>query len=151
MLKIFTESGMSDKEYLFDVEAEFRIQEPIIEELYRDSLSVYILKSIEGMTDRKGKYIDSKFGTISIMDVSTGAKTLLLCANRYAECIINANEMGTNAIKVLAEISKQIDIEVVINRVLKYFEKDFECFVNGEYCKGEDISYALAEILGDDL
>ena len=151
MLKIFTDSRMSNKEYLIDIEAEFNADEPMIEELYSDKISSYILQKMEGMTSRKGKYIDAKFGTVSIMDISTGCKALLLCCTRNEEFIINVDEMGNNAIKILAELSKNKDIEVVTHRVLKYFSNDFACYVNNEYCVGEDISYALAEILNEEV
>lgn len=151
MLKIFTDATLSSKEYLIDVEAEFDIDEPIIENMYKDSLSVSILEKMEGMTSRNGKYIDAKFGTVSIMDISTGCKALLLCATRNDDYLINIDEMGNNAVKLLAEISKIKDIEVVTHRVLKYFPKDFECYVNNEYCDEEDIPYALAEILGEEI
>ena len=55
MLKIFTDSTMSSKEYLADVEAEFNLDEPIIDDMYTDSLSVKILEEMEGMTSRNGK------------------------------------------------------------------------------------------------
>ena len=151
MLKIFTDSTMSSKEYLADVEAEFNLDEPIIDDMYTDSLSVKILEEMEGMTSRNGKYIDAKFGTVSIMDISTGCKALLLCSTRNSDCIINIDEMGNNAVRILAEISKEKDIEVVTHRVLKYFPDNFVCYVNNEQCSGEDISYALAEILGEEI
>lgn len=151
MLKIFTDSTMSSKEYLADVEAEFNLDEPIIDGMYTDSLSVKILEEMEGMTSRNGKYIDAKFGTVSIMDISTGCKALLLCSTRNDTCIINIDEMGNNAVRILAEISKEKDIEVVTHRVLKYFADNFVCYVNNEQCSGEDISYALAEILGEEI
>lgn len=151
MLKIFTDSTMSSKEYLADVEAEFNLDEPIIDDMYTNSLSVKILEEMEGMTSRKGKYIDAKFGTVSIMDISTGCKALLLCSTRNSDCIINIDEMGNNAVRILAEISKEKDIEVVTHRVLKYFPDNFVCYVNNEQCSGEDISYALAEILGEEI
>ena len=37
MLKIYTDSSMSSKEYLLDVEAEFDIDEPIIDSMYMES------------------------------------------------------------------------------------------------------------------
>lgn len=151
MLKIFTDDTLSSKEYLTDVEAEFDIDEPIIENMYNDCLSVRILEKMEGMTSRNGRYIDAKFGTVSIMDISTGCKALLLCTTRNDDYIINIDEMGNNAVKLLAEISTAKDIEVVTHRVLKYFPKDFKCYVDNEYCDGEDIPYALAEILGEEI
>lgn len=147
MLKIFTDSSMSNKEYLFDIEAEFNAEEPMIESLYTDNISISILEKMEGMKSRTGKYIDAKFGTVSIMDISTGCKALLLCNTRNEEYIINVDEMGNNAIKMLAELSNTKDIEIVTHRVLKYFPDNFGCYVKDEYCVGEDISYALAEIL----
>lgn len=151
MLKIFTDSTMSSKEYLVDIEAEFDIDEPIIEDMYKDSLSVRILEEMEGMTSRKGKYIDAKFGTVSIMDISTGCKALLLCITRNDSCIINIDEVGNNAVELLAELSEKKDIEVVTHRVLKYFPDNFVCYINNEQCNGEDVPYALAEILGEEI
>lgn len=151
MLKIFTDNTLSSKEYLIDVEAEFDIDEPIIENMYNDSLSISIIEKMEGMTSRNGKYIDAKFGTVSIMDISTGCKALLLCATQNDNYIINIDEMGNNAVKMLAEISKEKDIDVVTHRVLKYFPNKFECYVNNQYCNGEDVPYALAEILGEEI
>lgn len=150
MLKIYTDSSMSSKDYLLDVEAEFDIDEPIIESMYTDDLSVSILEKMEGMTSRNGKYIEAKFGTVSIMDISTGCKGLLLCVTRNNDCIVNIDEMGNNAIKLLAEISMNKDIEVVTHQVLKYFPDNFQCYVNNEKCDKDDIPYALAEILGEE-
>lgn len=147
MLKIYTDNNLSQKNYLLDIEAEFNVNEPIIENLYTDKTSIRILEEMEGMTSRKGKYIDAKFGTVSIMEISTGCKALLLCNTKNDNSIINVDEVGNNAIKILAQISQEKDIEVVTHRVLKYFPEDFMCFVNNEQCIGEDISYALAEIL----
>lgn len=151
MLKIFTDSTMSSKEYLKNVEAEFDADGTLIKDMYKDSLSVKILEKMEGMTTRNGIYINAKFGTVSIMDISTGCKALLLCSTRNDTCIINIDEMGNNAVRILAEISKEKDIEVVTHRVLKYFPDNFVCYVNNEQCSGEDISYALAEILGEEI
>ena len=147
MLKIYTDNNLSQKNYLLDIEAEFNVNEPIIENLYTDKTSIRILEEMEGMTSRKGKYIDAKFGTVSIMEISTGCKALLLCNTKNDDSIINVDEVGNNAIKILAQISREKDIEVVTHRVLKYFPEDFMCFVNNEQCVGEDISYALAEML----
>lgn len=58
--------------------------------------------------------------------------------------------MGNNAIKLLAEISREKDIEVVTHRVLKYFPDNFQCYINNENCDKDDIPYALAEILGEE-
>lgn len=150
MLKIYTDSSMSNKEYLEDIEAEFNIDELVIDNMYKDELSVYILKMIEGVTSRTGKYLDAKYGTVSIMDISTGCKALLLCVTRNKDCIINIDEMGNNAVKFLAELSKNIDIDIVTHRVLKYFPDEFRCYINDEYYEKDDIQYALAEILGED-
>lgn len=72
---------MSSKEYLLDVEAEFDIDEPIIDSMYMDDLSTSILKKMEGMISRNGKYIEAKFGTVSIMDISTGCKAFTVVLN----------------------------------------------------------------------
>lgn len=151
MLKIYTSPEKSNKKYLFDVEAEFNIEEPLIESLYTDETSVYILKKMEGMTSRNGKYIDGKFGTVSIMDISTGCKALLLSCSKNEEYVINVDEVGNDVIKILAELATDIDIEIVTHRVLKYFKEDYSCIVEDEVCTGEDISYALAELLNVEL
>ena len=140
MLKIYTDSSMSSKEYLLDVEAEFDIDEPIIDSMYMDDLSTSILKKMEGMISRNGKYIEAKFGTVSIMDISTGCKALLLCSTRNNDWEMVGSDMST----------LQKDIEVVTHRVLKYFPDNFQCYINNEKCDKDDIPYALAEILGEE-
>lgn len=151
MLRIFTDNTMSPKKYLVNIEAAFDINGPTIENMYKDSLSIEILEKMEGMTSRNGKYINAKFGTVTITDISTGCKALLLCATQNKDCIICTDEMGNNAIKILAEISKEKDIDIMTHQVLKYFPSDCNCYVNNELCSGEDIPYALAELLDKEV
>ena len=152
MLRIYTDNKFSNKDYLINIEAEFNIDRFKMDTLYTDEVSQYVLKEIEGVTSRKGCYLDAKFGTIIMTDISTGCKALLLCIRRHDDCIVCMDEVGTNAIKLLEYISEHIeaDIEVVTHRVLKYFRDDFECYVNDELCRGEDISDALEYLLEEE-
>lgn len=151
MLHIFTDNKLVDKPYIKDVDAEFEIDAPNIENKYTDAESIAILKEMEGMTSRNGSYVDCKFGTVKLTDISSGCKNLLLCISRGSKCIINIDEMGYNAIKILFRIAKSRELDVVSHRVIKYIDNDYEATVNGETNIGEDITYALAELLGKEV
>lgn len=151
MLKIYTDHTLSTRHYIYDIESEFNLDEPSIDTMYTDSLSVKVLQQLEGMTARNGYYIDSKFGTTSIMNISTGCKALLLCIKCHKDCIINTDEMGTNAIQLLGELAKTLDIEVVTHHSISCLPVDYECYINDEYCTGEDIEYALEELLDEEV
>lgn len=68
--------------------------------------------------------------------LSTGCKGLLLATKFNNEFIINIDELGYNCIKLLFEISKQMDIEVISTRILYHMEDEYVASINGNIKKG---------------
>ena len=146
MLKLFTDEHLVAAKYIRDVEAVFNLNEPLLDRLYFDSNSMYALKEIDGVTDRNGKYVTTKYGTILLSDISTGCKAVLLAINN-ANYLIDSDEMGCNALIVLAKIARTKDVYIMTHRVLDVLPQDAIYEINGDLCDGADVPLALEYLL----
>lgn len=146
MLKLFTDEHLVTMKYIHDVEAVFNLNEPLLNELYFDEDSVHALKKIEGMTDRNGKYVTTKYGTILLSEISTGCKAVLLAINN-ANYLVDSDEMGYNALTVLEEIARTKDVSILVHRVLGILPQDAIYEINGDLCDGADVPLALEYLL----
>jgi hypothetical protein len=142
MLNIYTDSKLANKPCLINIEAEFNLKQPMIDSMYKDEKSMYVLKELEGITTRECS---------SIMDISDSCKAILLCLSDGKERVICIDEASNNAVRLLPELSKDTEINILTHRVLKNFKDAFKCYVNNELCTGENITYALAELLDKEL
>lgn len=151
MLHIKTSKDNLSKKLINDIEAWFNADVPAIESMYLDNESVKILQNIEGMTERKGTWIEAKFGAVPLMSISTGAKIVLLCNTLYEKHSFNIDEAGYNAIREILRISQNKDVEVYSGRVLEYFPENYEAIVEDELCVGKDITYSMAFLLDEEV
>lgn len=151
MLFIYTQPQLQNKPYIHDVETEFYYNISNVNTLYSDKKSTDILTKIEGMTNRNGILIDGKFGTVSLLDISTGCKVLLLAVSKGSSNIINTDEAGNNIVRLLFEYAKNQDIHILTHRVINDIPDDYCANIEGEICYGEDISCVLAEKLGKEI
>lgn len=133
MLKIYTSreiaKSLSKLEIVPDIEIRFRLRTDGHRDLFNDSTSKDIIRQIEGTSEWYEGYL------------STGCKGLLLATKFNNEFIINIDELGYNCIKLLFEISKQMDIEVISTRILYHMEDEYVASINGNTKKGVDISF----------
>lgn len=148
MLTIYTSeeeaTANSSKTVIKDVEAFFNIMCSGNSTLFRDAVSEQILIDIEGMKQRFDSFvIDGKFGVVSLNDISSGGKALLLAYNYRDNYIFNANYMGYNSIYKLFNLCKAVDMEVLTTRSLDYLGSDIEATIGGKRYTGDDITFEL--------
>lgn len=150
MLKIYTDSSKSKKRFIRDVVAKFDMSLVDPNKTYDDEKSEYALKEIEGMTLRDGNNIKSKFGIVNLHNISASCKAALLCATLPDDFLINIDEAGDNAVKVIAKLSQTKDINVACHRVIDFLPSDFSCYVDDEYCTGREIELSMQYVLDSD-
>ena len=114
MLNIYTlNNNMSKFKLIPDVELGF-LDVKLSGELFSDNVYNYIMKSIDGISNRKGDYIETVFGSTSMDKLSTGCKAVLLAYyyRNNKDILVNIVECGDNAIEILFKLSKKYDIYV---------------------------------------
>ena len=93
-----------------------------------DDLSQKMIKSIDKAEVFESRAIKNKhFGIMSIMQLSEGAKTLLLLQNGKKQ-YYNASTCGDNCAKWILKIAKQSkeDIYITLHHVMNFGDKPFE-------------------------
>lgn len=150
MLTIKTSKENMEKSFINDVEAWFNADSPKLSEMYLDSESVKILQNIEGMKVRHSDWIEAKFGSVPLTQISTGAKVALLCNTMGDNYSINTDEAGQNIIQEIMRLSKDRNIEIQCGRVLYNFPDDYKAVVEDEMLTGKDITYAMEYLLEED-
>lgn len=146
MLNIFTSKRLAEEHNFIvedDIDTMFRFRSENIKEKYTDPKSMEILTKIEGMTRRNKDRIDGKFGDVSLYDISTGGKGCLLAVN-YNDFIINACQLGENCLRLLLDLSEDMDINIVLMDPVYIFDGRVAS-VDGEVLKGYKISEAIAD------
>lgn len=137
MLHIYTSIEQAESKgykVIEDIDAMFDLRlDSLGAEAYTDETSEFILKSIEGMTDRMGNVIVGRFGPVGIQNISTGGKGCLLATN-YTDFIIAADLLGSNCIKLLLSLDK--DITVVYRQLMHEIKEDDTVTVDDELLKG---------------
>lgn len=149
MLHIYTNENLISKPYMYDIEAEFSLLVPQLSTLFLDTDSVKILRVLEGMEERDGEIITSKFGKVLLTDISTGCEGVLLCNLEQSKSVINTDELGYNAIELLFDLSITREIYIVAHRVFRYIPEAFTATVDDEICTGQEIRYTMADNLGE--
>ena len=149
MLYIYT--SKDNKNTVFDADLVFYLNLPDIVKRYESNERVLrVLREIDGMTETMGDYIIAKYGSVSLGDLSTGCKACMLAVLYNDRYVVSADEMGYNCIKVLAEISKEMDIKLYTSYAYSDFPDEVVVNVNGkEYCDKYDILDAIEEGLED--
>ena len=145
MLKIYTSvekaKELSKLSICPDIDARYNLRFNKSKLMFNDSISTRILEEIEGMTERyNNEMIQGKFGIVSLDNISTGGKGLLLAVNYSKEFMINIDSLGYNCIYLLFDIANQMDIEVISTRLLFYMKDEFKAVVNGKECVGNEIT-----------
>jgi hypothetical protein len=149
MLHIYTDEKLVDRTFINNVDSRFDLECFDAEVKFTDEESVKILQEMEGMTERHGGWIEAKFGIIPLTSISTGCKGLLLCLILGDEYIINIDELGYNAIKILYRVADNKEVYVVSHRALECIPENYKTTVNDEPNVGIDTTYALEYLLDE--
>lgn len=99
-----------------------------LENWLSDDLSKKIIKSIDKAEVFESRAIKNKhFGIMSVMQLSEGAKTLLLLKHGKKQ-YYNASTCGDNCAKWILKIAKQSkeDIYITLHHVMNFGDKPFE-------------------------
>lgn len=131
MLYIYTRTFLDGFTLINDVEAGFK-QLKYYGELFDDEISRKIMKLIDGVSFKDGDYIKTPFGTTNLDNLSTGCKAVLLAYYYRNEknTLVNVIECGDNAILVLFQLAKKLDLRVFTYSYIKILDNKAECFIN---------------------
>jgi hypothetical protein len=135
MLKIYTSSQIAEKsgyKVLSNIDEFFKIKSKDMRNMYKNSISVRVLKEVEGMTSRIGDIIDGKFGTVRLQDISTGGKGCLLAVN-FQDFIIDTCQLGDNCLLLLMDLADKMDITIMHSEPIFLFGNRTVNVDNTEY------------------
>lgn len=118
MLKIWTDESLSPLPVIIDAEAFFLGKRRSLS--LDDDLSLRVMKEIDGVSFKKGDYIETRYGGTDISKLSTGCKVALLCLNFKDSNCISFIEAGENVFWSLYKISEEynLDFNIHLNRVI---------------------------------
>ncbi len=147
MLHIFTKK---DNTTIINIESLFLLRYADIKNrVMSDDNILRILKEIEGMTSINGDMLEAKFGSVSLQNISMGAKACILAILYSNEYIISSDEMGYNCIFALAAISKNIDIKIYSSAPYSDFLDDTDVYIDQYLCHNKDDVLDTMEALYD--
>ena len=116
-----------EQPFLFNVDMEF--PELFDPSWLKDAMNIRILREIDnaeicssGICDRDDKEI-----VFSINDISSGAKTLMVC-NQYDNVAIWGPLFGDNCTDILLEICERKTIKIIQEHFLKFNKDKFRAF-----------------------
>lgn len=116
-------------------------------EKFDDKVYREVMQKIDGVTVKKGEYIETKLGPTHIQKLSTGCKTVLIAISTAStNKIIQAMECGSNAINLLADISSRdnIDTKVYTKTCIAIPQKQFKCTFDGiKYTDGQELYFKM--------
>ena len=125
MLNIYTPNNFpTDYVLITDVESEFRLlfmgyQGVTPEIIYKDLIVIDILNIIDHakISDYYSNLLQTKFGSCSITDCSTGAKAVILAyLYKDKEYVIDTVCCGENAIAKLVELGNTFNLHVAFTK-----------------------------------
>ena len=101
------------------------------DEWVTDPWTVNVVKEIDKSTILGPRVVDSPFlGSISITDISGGAKTLILMKFDDSGKIFNASACGDNCAKWIVEIAKEKDLTINLHHIMDFSVcNDFEAVI----------------------
>lgn len=133
MLYVYSKNMLNGFVLINDVEAGFT-QLKYNNELFEDDVSLFIMKYIDSVSFKKGDYIETPFGSTSMDNLSSGCKALLLAYyyRNKKDVLVNILECGENAIELLFELAKTMDISVYTTHTLTIYDDNAECIIDGK-------------------
>ena len=101
------------------------------DEWVTDPWTVEMVEEIDKSTILGPRVVDSPFlGSISITDISGGAKTLILMKFDDSGKIFNASACGDNCAKWIVEIAKEKELTINLHHIMDFSEcDDFEAVI----------------------
>lgn len=116
-------------------------------EKFDDLLSREVMQKIDGVTVKKGEYIETMLGPTHIQKLSTGCKTVLIAISTAGtNKVIQAMWCGSNAINLLAEIQSRdnINSKVYTKTCIAIPQKQFKCIFDGvRYTDGQKLYFKM--------
>lgn len=102
-----------------------------LDEWITDPFTVRLIKDIDKSDVIGARVIDSPFlGSISVKEISGGAKTVILMKFDESGKIFNASACGDNCAKWIYEISKSKDLTINLHHVMDFSSCDrFEAYI----------------------
>lgn len=127
MLYVKTKLSKEDeKRFIDDVEVYFRYF--LMDDIEPNDLVNKILLEIDGATNLKGRYIDSRFGGTCTENLSSGCKALLIAVYNQDK-IVNFTEAGINVVKLAVELSQTMDLHIYTQNIIT-FAKHRDVIIN---------------------
>ena len=106
-----------------------------------------VMAKIDGVTVKKGEYIETKLGPTHIQRLQTGCTTVLIALQSAdTNKIVSAMECGSNAINLLAEIQSRdnINSKVYTRTCIAIPQKEFKCIFDGvKYTDGQELYFRM--------
>ena len=149
MLNLWTNRDLIPKDLLFIDGANGFFNGKVEQNKYEDSLSRELMLVIDGVKVKKGNYIETKFGSTDIKNLSSGCKTGLLALEYNGKGCINTECMGENVFDTLCDIvdKNNLTINLFVQRVYGVGLITNRSFrVNGVLYEDEDISDILEDM-----
>lgn len=114
---------------------------------FDDKLCREVMAKIDGVTVKKGEYIETALGPTHIQKLSTGCKTVLIAISTAGtNKVIQAMWCGSNAINLLADISSRehIKTKVYTKTCIAIPQKQFKCIFDGvRYTDGQKLYFKM--------
>lgn len=127
MLNIITNPRYKgDKIIINDVEAFFYNE---ANEIIRHKEFKSVIKAIDDADVIIDGVIKTKFGVATARELSTGSKALLIALS-YPQYITNMTEAGNNVLSLLVTLSKQYDLNILLNKGIPTSDLDYVITVN---------------------
>ena len=128
-----------DDKTIIDVESLFILRYGDIKNRFMSDKNIlFILEEIEGMTSAIGDVIIAKFGSVSLQNISMGAKACILAMLYSDEYTISSDVMGYNCIFALAAISKNTYIKIYSSAPYTVFPDDTDVYIDQYLCHNKD-------------
>lgn len=136
MLYVYTKK---EETTIINIESLFLLRYTDIKNRFMSNTNIlYILKEIEGMTSFDGDVLNAKFGSVSLQNISMGAKACILAILYSDKYIVSSDEMGYNCIYALANVSKSTDIRIYSSAPYSDFIDGIDVYIDQYMCHSKE-------------